>query len=110
MPETTTVVLISEHDGPDSRHLSASLTETGDLQINGHDIGPETSRLLGRSEYEWWSTVAAEHLTALVEALGGESGEEILVVLERRRAGDPRAAELEAILRSGVVPVRRSSW
>ena len=76
-------------------------------------FGPErcsSSTRAERADRPGGFSLAAEHLTALVAALGGGSGEEILAVLERRRTSDPRASELEAILRSEVVPVRRSSW
>jgi hypothetical protein len=104
-----TVVLRDEHDGADSRHLSAHLTAAGDLRVEGQDLGPATASLTGGDEYEWVTTVRSAHLSALVALLDADPGASLLDVLEARYTG-AAAAELEGILSSDTVPVERSTY
>lgn len=72
-------------------HLFISADWKGDaLVISGHDLAPPP--FLG-DEYEYWITVAAEHVPALAAALGVGSGrDEIMASL---------VAQGEAICRRG---------
>ena len=106
---TRTVVLRDEHDGADSRHLSAHLTAAGDLVLDGQDLGPATATLTGEDEYEWITTVRSAYLPALVALLDTDPGVSLLDVLEARYTGTA-AAELEGILSTGTVPVERSTY
>ena len=54
-----TVTLREARDGADTRSLHARLDAQGNLCIEGHDLGPTVSGLLGGSEYEWAISVAA---------------------------------------------------
>ena len=98
-----------EHDGLDRRHLVAHLDAAGDLHIDGQDLGPATAIVSGDGEYEWFQTIPRASLDRLLVALGADPGDDVLDVLERsyREAG---SYELEALLRSGVVPVSRQVW
>lgn len=71
------------------RHLSARLTDEGDLLIEGQDLGPGVEECFGPglTEYEWVHTVHAEHIPLLVAALGGEPGEPVLPLLARTCSG-----------------------
>jgi hypothetical protein len=106
---THTVVLRDEHDGADSRHLSAHLTAGGDLRIDGQDLGPATAPVSDDGEYEWTTTVRAEHLPGLVALLGGDPGADVLGLLAERYTG-PRAYKLEQILSGGAVPIERFTY
>src|SRR5258707_12832802 len=88
MPQRTrTVVLRNERHGRDSRYLTASLTAAGDLVLDGHDLGPATTRLTGRGEYEWVTTVRSANLPALAALLDSDPAVSRLDVLEARYTG-----------------------
>lgn len=95
------VHLRSSRDGADVRSLTAEL-RGADLMISGQDLGPTVHRLMGSVEYEWATTVAAEHLPALVAALGGTPGEDVLDAVAR--FSGESAAEVEARIREHAVP------
>ncbi len=52
-----TVVLREERDGADSRFLSASVKSSGDLVLEGHDMGPTVKQFWPDGEYEYWRAV-----------------------------------------------------
>jgi hypothetical protein len=97
------VVLRDEHGGRDHRHLDASIQDSGDLVLEGQDLGPSTGVVSGDGEYEWVVTVRARHLPALKELLNIAPTDDVLAALEAQWAG-PRSYEREAALRSGAVP------
>jgi hypothetical protein len=110
------IVLRDERDGADHRHLEAYLDTDGDLHIDGQDLGPATAPVSGDGEYEWFQTIRAEHLPDLLAALGGgapasevRAGDLVLDVLADRFTG-PGSYDLEAVLRTGPVPVERWVW
>jgi hypothetical protein len=78
------LTLRCEHrpDG-NSFDLEATLDADGTLTLRGHNIGP----LVAHGDYEYWYTVTAEHVPALVVALGGEPGTDIIDVMQRRGSG-----------------------
>jgi hypothetical protein len=98
------VMLREEEDGPDRRYLWAYLDGDGDLHIDGQDLGSGTAIVSRDGEYEWFSTVAAEHLPRLVALLGGAPETDLLELLAERYVGDG-AAELECLLRESDIPV-----
>lgn len=105
------VVLRAERDEDGVRHLGARLTAGGDLVVEGQDVGPGVERFFGEgtTEYEWTHTVRAADLPALVAALDGDPGDDVLTLLERRCSGDD-AAELSRLLGpDGPVPADRWS-
>lgn len=103
------IVLRAEHNGADHRHLEAYLDERG-LHIDGQDLGPGTAIVSDDGEYEWFSTIAAEHLPRLVALLGGAPGEDVLDVLERSWTAPGRSYDLEKLLRDSNIPIARSVW
>jgi hypothetical protein len=103
------VVLRDERDGRDIRHLEASLDEDGNLRLEGHDLGPGTALVSGDGEYEWFETVAAADLPRLVALLGGDPGEDILDLLQRRYRG-PAANEFTLALYNSDISVERVTW
>lgn len=96
------VVLREESDGPDRRYLRASLSRSGELLLEGQDLGPSTRIVSDDGEYEWVTTVRAPQLTALRELLEIAPDEDLLVALEQRWSG-ARSHDLEAALRTGGV-------
>lgn len=87
--EPRSVSLQSEHRDDGSRlTMTAERRADGQLEILGQDLGPVTRSISGDGEYEWGYTVAADDVPALVIALGGEAGEDVIDVLERRWSGE----------------------
>ncbi len=76
------------------------------MHIDGQDLGPATAPVSSDGEYEWFTTVAAEHVPRLLELLGAAPAGDILDVLKERFTG-VRSYDLERILRGGDVPVER---
>ncbi len=72
--------------GPDRRHLWAVVTASGDLVIEGQDLGPEVERLFGEGkiEYEWTVRVRAPDVPGAVVALSGAPGDDVLGLLAMR--------------------------
>ena len=92
-----------EASGDDRRYLTASLSEAGDLTLEGQDLGPSTSIVSSDGEYEWLQTVRVEHLLVFRHRLGIDEAEDLLDSLARNWNG-ARSYDLEAVLRSGDVP------
>ena len=69
---------------------------TRTLTISGQNLG---------REYEYWYGVAAEHLPALLIALGGTPEQNILAFLEQHWSGDA-ARKLETAIRNSGVEYR----
>ncbi len=103
------VMLRSERDGEDWRLLSAYVDASGNLHIDGHDLGPGTAPVSSDGEYEWFQTVRAADVPRLIEVLGGKPGDDVLDLLGSAYRGK-RSYELEEILRSGAVPVELSVY
>ena len=103
------VTLRDERDGLDSRHLEAYLDETGNLHIDGQDLGPSTSIVSGDGECEWRAIINAEDLPRLLGLLGAKADANLLDVLGEQWTG-ARAGTLEALIRDSDIRVERSSW
>jgi hypothetical protein len=102
------LTLRDEQRGANRRFLCAYCDAAGNLHVDGQDLGPGTAMMSDDGEYEWFQTIAAVHLPALVQTLGGQPGEPILTVLARYR-GDA-SYELERLLRASGVPVALEQW
>ena len=102
------VQLRDDRDGPIMRLLSASLDTDGNLEIEGHDLGPGAS--YASDEDEWRYTIRRRDFPQLIRLLGGEPGDDILELLEDKWTG-PKAQEFERILiDSGIERVNFFSW
>jgi len=85
--------------GANSHFLDAHLELNGTLTISGQDLG----RTIGRDgEYEYWYGIKAENVPALLVALGGTPGENILAFLEQHWSGAAVSNLETAIRKSGV--------
>ena len=83
------VSLRNEHrDDGSWLNLDASLGDDGSLRISGQDLGPVTRTISPDGEYEYFYTVAAEDVPALVVALGGQPGTDVIDLLTQRCSGD----------------------
>ena len=97
------VKLQNEHRGDGSwLNVNATLQRDGTLEISGQDFGPVTRGVSSDGEYESFYTVAAEDVPALVVALGGERGTDVIDVLTQRWSGDAAYGLGEAVRSSGV--------
>lgn len=90
----------------DSRYLWLSYSDTGDLLIQGQDLGNTVEALFGCREYEWIWTVKRADLPALSKALGEESN--LLGALEKRFGGNA-ADQLGPFLDDRQIPYERWS-
>ena len=91
-----------------SRSVSVTLNKDGDLVWSGHDLGPEVGALrAGATEYEFWRYVRAEHLPALLVALGGAAGDDVTRLVGKRFRSD---VELAEFAKAHDIPTEFSSW
>jgi hypothetical protein len=96
------VKLQDEHRGDGSwLNVNATLERDGTLKISGQDFGPVTKGVSSDGEYEWFYTVAAKDVPALVVALGGKQGADGIDLLAQR-SGDAAYGLGEAVRSSGV--------
>ncbi len=103
------IVLRDIHDEEGVRHLAARFTESGDLVIEGQDLGDGVERFFGEGirEYEWIWTIRRGSLVALARELGVNEG----AILEElgRRFSHPSCGELEPFLKEHGIPLERWS-
>jgi hypothetical protein len=104
-----TVTLRQERQGSDVRWLGAYVDGAGALHIDGQDLGPGTAMVSSDGEYEWFVTVAAGDVDRLVALLGGQPGDDVLVLLERDWTGR-QSYEFERLLRGSGIQVNLFTW
>ncbi|MEX0666658.1 MAG: hypothetical protein WD598_18055 [Acidimicrobiia bacterium] len=109
MPESKKVQLRSERSERDTRNLWAYCDAEGNLHIDGQDLGPATAMVSSDGEYEWFHTIAAEHVPRVLALLGGEPGSNILELLKERFCGE-NSYELERRLRESDIPMDLHTW
>ena len=109
MPEHRRIELRREINGADQRFLDASLNWSGDLIIEGHDLGPSTTPVSSDGEYEWIRTIRAGDIPALMSLLGASPDADVLDVLRDQWSGTA-SYELERLIRHGNVPSELSVW
>lgn len=95
------VILRDERTEGDLRYLDASYSHTGDLVIEGQDIGNAVESVFGFREYEWTWTIARINLPKLAEALGAKAN--LLSALESKFRGPP-ASHLGSFLKENEIP------
>jgi hypothetical protein len=79
------------------------------LHIDGQDLGPGTAPVSADGEYEWFRTIRAEDVPKVVTLLGGDSGDDVLDLLEARYTGEG-SYELERRLRGSDIKVEFHSY
>ena len=95
------VILRSTKDAGGTRYLSAKLSESGDVVIEGQDLGDSVERIFGVREYEWVWTIKATHVPGLGQLLGGSAA--VIDALAARFSGD-KSSELRSFLEDNAVP------
>lgn len=104
----TAPVILRDYDDEDGRrYLEAHLTPSGELEIEGQDLGPGVTKVLGEGfvEYEWFYIIKPEHIPLLVEALGARPGTDILNLLQYKCVG-PYGLNVEEIIRKNKIPFK----
>ena len=98
------IVLQEERSGGSSVNLWASISENGDMVIEGQDLGRIVSEFWGSSfsEYEWIIKVEAADIPRLIAVLGGTEGEDTLSLLAQRYAEDSKYASKSYLEERGV--------
>ncbi|WKG04656.1 hypothetical protein [Mycolicibacterium sp. HK-90] len=95
--------LLNEHREDGSRlDLDVYLDSSGTLRIVGQDLGAVTECISSDGEYEYFYTIAAEDVPALLHALGGQPGADVLDVLASNWSGDASYGLGRTIESSGV--------
>ena len=91
-----------------NRSVIVTLTDAGDLVWSGQDLWPEVATLHGGSmDYEWSRTVPAAYVPALLAALGGRPGENVVALVAASFETD---VELEAFATKAGIPTEFDSW
>lgn len=71
-------VRLYESQGETSSLVDVEITQQGNLQLSGYDIGKTPNEFFGDVDYEYWLSVPAEHkdkvLLTLLEKVYGGSG------------------------------------
>lgn len=96
-----TVVLRRCVDGDGTRYLEATFNDSGDLVIEGQDLGQGVEQVFGPGirEYEWIWTIRRGDLPKLKALLGGD----LLAGLKKDYSGSG-AAKLHTFLTDSKVP------
>jgi hypothetical protein len=102
--KSRTVVLREERSPKGSRSLLARIGKSGDLRIEGQDLGSSVEEFwgVGLREYEWTITVRAAQLQQLIAALGGIDGDDVLSLLAARCSENERYASKDFLEERGV--------
>lgn len=88
--------------------LDVRLLDDESVEFAAQDLGPITAKVSDDGEYEYWRTIAAEHVPQLVWLLGGEPGEHVIELLARHWSG-ARSFDLEHVLRQAPFPIQLST-
>jgi hypothetical protein len=93
------VVLARRQDQDGLYHREVQLRDDGSLVVIGHDL----TRGEAFGEYEFERKVAAADVPALVAALGGRPGDDVLKLIDARWAGQGTRG-LEELIKTHQVP------
>ena len=106
----TEVVLLDEWLDGESRHVTAKLSQDGNLVISGQDIGPSVERIFGSDEYEYSHTIPAAYIAAFFDLLGARQVTDILGAVDNFGRG--RYSEIVEALEKAkeVMPIEFWSW
>jgi hypothetical protein len=96
-------------DSYGQRFLDASILASGDLLIEGQDLGRDlpVGGMAGVTEYEYSWSIASTELARLVEVLGGAPGDDVLRLLVAHFVNRP-SAELGPFFEAHAIPA--SFW
>ena len=77
------LLLLQETDGADSRTITATLSQSGDLIISGHDLGPKVERAFGFDEYEFKHTIYAAYVKQFLFTLGVDVSDGVMATIAK---------------------------
>jgi hypothetical protein len=89
--------------------LEAYLDRENNLHLDAQDLGRGTEMVSSDGEYEYFKTIAAVDLPALLDLLGAPMGSDVMDVLGARWAG-AASYDLEARIRRSDLRVNLSTW
>lgn len=90
-------------------NIWAYLDSGGRLHIDGQDLGPVTKSVSSDGECEYFYTIPAEDVPALVKALGGKAGGNVLDVLKQKWSGR-KSYKLGELLEKSQIRLKLSIW
>jgi hypothetical protein len=104
------VVLQDSHDDRGTRFEAAQMEDDGTLRIVGHDTGPRVSDFFGTAitSYEWVYVVPSGRVTALVQALGADQGDDVLDALASYY--QHHGGRISELLRSPGIAAEFDTW
>ena len=93
-------VRLYEKKGETSIFIDAGITDAGDLQISGQDIGEAPKKIFGDIDYEYWLTVRSEHKDRV-----------LLALIERMFLNNPSVvSEFQGFLKAKGIPCEFDSY
>ena len=93
-------VRLYEYRGETSVFIEAEITERGEIQLSGQDVGKAPKEFWGDADYEYWVLVAAEHKDRV-----------LLALLKEVYRGNPRAvSDFRQFLDGEGIPSTFHSW
>lgn len=116
---TKKILAHSEADGNVRSIIAYVDPDTGDLVIDGQDVGPIVERMWGDSDYEYWLRIPHTHKTPLCQTLSdqpappakpGELDEMLLGLLETRFRGDGAFTAIREWCEAHAIPAQFSSY
>jgi hypothetical protein len=95
------VVLLATDDEHGSRTVRASI-RSGDLVIEGQDLGGDVEAFFGASEYEWAYLIPESEIPRALAALGGASRRSIIRLLSDEWRGEKATSVIPTLKQAGV--------
>jgi len=93
-------VRLYEHRGETSVLIEAEITDSGELQLSGQDVGKAPKEFWGDGDYEYWVLVPAEHKDRV-----------LLALLKEVYGGNPRTvSDFRQFLDGEGIPSTFHSW
>ncbi len=90
------VELLREITERDKRYLDAKIDESGNLLLEGYDIGDSVEEFWGDSDYEYWLTVSHEWKDTVL----------LLLIKEKFKL----SSDFQIWLESKEIPCKFESW
>jgi len=104
------VVLRDTRDDRGTQFEAAQMEDDGTLRVAGQDTGQGVSDVFGAAitSYEWVYVVPSGRVTALLEALGADHGDDVLDAVNRYY--QQHGGRISALLRSAEIAAKFDNW
>jgi hypothetical protein len=104
------VVLTNRQDEQGSQYEDAVLESDGTVRISGHDRGSRVSDFFGQAitSYEWVYVVTPDRVDALVRALGGAPGDDVLALFAAFHG--KQRGQVSPLLRGPEIGAQFANW